>query len=90
MSLALILKRPFLSSAALAALVVLAVAAASRLKLLESVELEAYDLLVRRSPLPPALDKLAIVDFDDETFARLGVYPAPRATLVTSAGRGVQ
>jgi len=74
-------KRPLLASAILAGLVVLLVAGSSRLKLLESAELEAYDLLVRRSPLPPALETLAIVDFDDETFARLGVFPAPRATL---------
>jgi adenylate cyclase len=74
-------KRPLLAGVVLAALVVLVVAGSSRLKLLESAELEAYDLLVRRRPTPPPLDKLAFVDFDDETFARLGVFPAPRATL---------
>ena len=92
MSLALILKRPLLSSVLLAALVVLAVAAASGLKLLESVELEGYDLLVRSQPPPGPAQTVAIVDFDDPTFARLGVFPAPRATLAEvidriSAGR---
>src|SRR6185503_18829081 len=44
-------------------------------------ELEAYDFLVRRRPPPPPLPAVAVVDFDDETFAKLGVFPAPRAVL---------
>jgi CHASE2 domain-containing sensor protein/class 3 adenylate cyclase len=80
-SLGLILKRPLLASALLAALVVLAVAGASGIGLLETAELEAYDLLVRSQPAPPPAQSVAIVDFDDETFDRLRVFPAPRAIL---------
>src|SRR6185436_13968974 len=85
-------KRPLLASLILGVLVVLLVAGAARIRLLESLELEGYDLLVRTQPLPPPAPTLALVDFDDATFARLGVFPAPRATLAEvieriSAGR---
>src|SRR5688572_23837865 len=74
-------KRPLFAGLVLAVLVCALVAGASRLGLLESAELEAYDLLVRRRPPPPPLPSVAVVDFDDETFARLGVFPAPRTVL---------
>jgi len=85
-------KRHLLAGVILAVLVVLLVAGSSGLKLLESVELQGYDLLVRSQPPPAPAQSLAIVDFDDPTFARLGVFPAPRATLAeviekVSAGR---
>jgi adenylate cyclase len=74
-------KRPLLAGFVLAVLVCALVAFASRLKLLESLQWQGYDLLVHSHPPPPALDSLVFVDFDEATFARLGVFPAPRATL---------
>jgi adenylate cyclase len=74
-------KRPLLAGLVLALLVCALVAGASLLGLLESAELQAYDLLVRRRPPPPPLPSVAVVDFDDLTFARLGVFPAPRSVL---------
>lgn len=86
------MKRPLLASLILAVVVVLAVAGSSWLKLLEPVELAGYDLLVLSQDPPPPAPTLAIVDFDDPTFDRLGVFPAPRSTLAevierVSAGR---
>jgi adenylate cyclase len=74
-------KRPLLAGVFLSLLVCALVWGAGRLSLLESLRWQGYDLLVRSRPLPPTLDSLVFVDLDEATFARLGVYPAPRATL---------
>jgi len=58
-------KRPLLAGFVLALLVCALVAGAGRLRLLEAVEWQGYDLLVRSHPLPGTLDSLVFVDFDE-------------------------
>jgi adenylate cyclase len=74
-------KRPLLAGVVIALFVCALAAGAGRLRLMGAVEWQGYDLLVRSHPLPGTLDSLVFVDFDEATFARLGVFPAPRATL---------
>ncbi len=74
------IRRPGLASALLAGLVCLFVAGVARLGLLDSVELQGYDLLVSGRAFEPPPEELVIVDFDNSTIAAIG-FPIPRQIL---------
>lgn len=75
------LRHPILVSVTLAAAVCVAVAVVVRSRLLNSAELEGYDLLVSVRGLLPPRPELVIVDFDDATMEAIGTFPVPRGAL---------
>ena len=76
-----LLGHSLLASLILAIIICLAVAGAARSGLLNSVELEGYDLLVfARSPVPPP-ENLVIVDFDEASVQAYNAFPVPRPLL---------
>jgi adenylate cyclase len=77
----LLLGHPLLASCALAALVALVLAGVVWSGLLESAELEGYDLLVYRRGYPALPANLVIVDFDEASVAALACYPIPRNSV---------
>jgi adenylate cyclase len=76
-----LLGHPLLASFALAALVWLLLAGVVWSGLLDSAELEGYDLLIYRRGYPELPANLAIVDFDEATIAALACYPVPRQSV---------
>jgi class 3 adenylate cyclase/CHASE2 domain-containing sensor protein len=76
-----ILRHPFAASPVIALGVCLAVAGLVRMGFLEPLELQGYDLLVRKRGFPPPHPDLVFVDFDDATLDALGVFPVPRAAM---------
>ena len=61
----------------LGVLVTIAMIAAARTDLIQSLERKAYDLGVRASSRVPA-DEIAIIAIDDPSIANLGRWPWPR------------
>jgi serine phosphatase RsbU (regulator of sigma subunit)/CHASE2 domain-containing sensor protein len=57
------------------------VAGVVRSGLLDSVELQGYDLLVSVHGFVPPAPELVIVDFDDATLEAIGTFPVPRGLL---------
>ena len=53
----------------------------SRFGLLDSLELQGYDLLVWKGESAPPPEELIVVDFDDATVEKLNAFPIPRALL---------
>jgi hypothetical protein len=76
-----LLGHPLLASFALAALVWLLLVGLVWSALLDSAELEGYDLLVYRRGYPNLPANLVIVDFDEATVAALACYPVPRQSV---------
>ena len=68
-------------SLSLAALVWATVAAARGTAPAGDIELWGYDLLVNAAGYEQPHPDLMIVDFDDATLERTGVFPVPRATV---------
>jgi adenylate cyclase len=77
----LLLGRPLLASVVLAATVWLLLAGIVRSGLLDSAELEGYDLLLFRRGDDPPPSNLVIVDFDEASIGAFACYPIPRPTV---------
>jgi CHASE2 domain-containing sensor protein len=58
----------------------------TRSTLLTDFEYRGYDLLVNAGGYTAPDDRLIMVDFDDATLQRLGVYPIPRAMVADTIG----
>lgn len=75
--------RPLLASLVLAACVWLLLAGIVRSGLLDSAELEGYDLLLFRRGEEPPPSNLVIVDFDEASVNAFACYPIPRPSVDT-------
>jgi adenylate cyclase len=73
--------RPLLASLVLSASVWLLLAGIVRSGVLDSVELEGYDLLLFRRGEEPPPSNLVIVDFDEASVGAFACYPIPRPAI---------
>jgi adenylate cyclase len=74
-------RHPFFASLWLSAGVCLLVGGVVRSGLLDSVELQGYDLMVSARGSRAPLEELVIVDFDNATVKVMGTFPVPRRIL---------
>jgi len=73
--------RRLLASVVLSVSVCLLTVALTGSGLLNSTELQGYDLLASARVFQPSPTELVIVDFDDATVQAVGTYPIPRGVL---------